>query len=170
MASRSHDPAVLKLQDACNDLKRLLQASAAVEKNLEKMDDRFDRIDEALSAASRRVAPLQSLAMANKALDTRINRAINPALALLDSFRTFESLHDKIIGLTSKIINNNAVSTGKRLKRLDTLVTCVKYLKEAIDSIIKEGEPAIQKLQEVVEFLSRTKATDQFRAHRLRCS
>lgn len=38
----------------------------------------------------------------------------------------------------------------------------------AINLIGQEGEPAIQRLQEVVEFLSRTKATDQYRTHRLR--
>jgi exocyst complex protein 7 len=47
-------------------------------------------------------------------------------------------------------------------------VDCVDQLNASINSISREGEPVIQKLQEVVEFLSRTKATDQYRTHRLR--
>ncbi|KAJ6971533.1 hypothetical protein NC653_032141 [Populus alba x Populus x berolinensis] len=126
MALREEDSLISELNLACSDLKTLLQASSKIEETLEKMDKKFDVIDESLSTSSRRVAPLHSLAMAAKALETRINRAVSPALALLDSFKLFV----------------NTISEG--------------------------GEPVIQKLQEVVEFLSRTKATDQYRAYRLR--
>ncbi|XP_031404069.1 exocyst complex component EXO70A1-like [Punica granatum] len=167
MASRLvDDSAVGNLELARTDLKALLLASKKADRSLEKMDLRFGQIDEALSTASRRVAPLQSQAIANKALDTRINRAITPALALLDSFRVFESLQDRLLDLSSKLSSDS--SPRKRLRQLLRYVGSVEKLNEAIDSIARDGGPAVQKLQEVVEFLSRTKATDQFRTHRLR--
>jgi exocyst complex protein 7 len=82
MALKEEDSKLTKLELAYSDLKTLLQASAKMEESLGKMDKKFDDIDETLSTASRRVIPLQSLAMATKALDTRINRAVTPALAL----------------------------------------------------------------------------------------
>lgn len=45
---------------------------------------------------------------------------------------------------------------------------CVDQLNEGINSICQEGEAVIQKLQEVVEFISRTKAADIYRTQRLR--
>lgn len=45
---------------------------------------------------------------------------------------------------------------------------CVDELNEGISSICQEGEAVIQKLQEVVEFISRTKAADIYRTQRLR--
>lgn len=87
MALKEEDSTLAKLELACSDLKTLLQASAKMDESLEKIDKKFDLVDETLSTTSRRVAPLQSLAMATKALDTRINRAVTPALALLDTFK-----------------------------------------------------------------------------------
>lgn len=167
MASQDDAPAIAKLELACKDLKTFLQKSADLGRDMEKMDKRFDLIDQSLSLASLRIAPLQSMAMANKALDTRINRAINPALSLLHSFRLFESLQADIVDLSAGLSGEVAPSP-KRLERLLEYVDCVDRLNAAVSSINEEGEPAIQKLQEVVEFLSRTKATDNFRTHRLR--
>lgn len=47
-------------------------------------------------------------------------------------------------------------------------VDCIDGMKGAISSIIRECQPMIQKLEKAVEFLSRKKATNQFRAHWLR--
>ncbi|XP_059461529.1 LOW QUALITY PROTEIN: exocyst complex component EXO70I-like [Corylus avellana] len=166
MALKEEDSTLAKLELACSDLKTLLQASAKMDESLEKIDKKFDLADESLSTTSRRVAPLQSLAMATKALDTRINRAVTPALALLDTFKLCESLQDNLVQLSS---NLSAERTPKnRLEQLLEYVECVDQLNAAINAIGQEGEPAIQKLQEVVEFLSRAKATDQYRTHRLR--
>lgn len=155
-----------KLELSCSDLKNLLQTSAKMDESLEQMDEKFDRIDETLSTALRRVAPLQSLAMATKALDTRINRAVTPALALLDSFKLSESLQDKLLELSSSLSAEE--TPKKRLKKLLKYLDCVDQLNAAINAISQDGEPVIQKLQEVVEFLSRTKATDQYRTLTLR--
>ncbi|PIN03229.1 Exocyst component protein [Handroanthus impetiginosus] len=116
--------------------------------------------------ASKIVAPLQSLSIATKALEARINRAISPALALLESFKLFESLQQKLLQTASKLLSEKR--SNKRLKKLIKYVDCMDKLKEAISSISQESEPSIQKLQEVVEFLSRTKATDYYRTERLR--
>lgn len=154
------------LELTCSDLKIILKATAKMEESLRKMDNKFEVIDETLLTSSRRVAPLQSLAMATKALETRINRAVTPALALLDNFKLSESIQHKLLELSEKMSTEK--STSKRLKKLVKYVDCVDQLKVSIDCICQEGEPVIQRLQEVVEFLSRTKATDQYRTHRLR--
>ncbi|CAA2968390.1 exocyst complex component EXO70A1-like [Olea europaea subsp. europaea] len=160
------DPVLDKLQLACSHIKTLLQNSTNLEKGLEKMDENFDTIQESLSMASRRVAPLQSLSIGAKSLETRINRAISPALALLESFKLSESLQRKLLDTASKLINEK--TSKNRLKKLIKYVACVDDLNVALTSISQESEPAIQKLQEVVEFLSRTKATDQYRTLRFR--
>ncbi|CAN4092167.1 unnamed protein product [Withania somnifera] len=160
------DQIIFKLKQACSDLNNLLQHSFNVETNLAEIEERFVGMQEKLSIASRRIAPLQSLSIANKALDTKINRAISPALALLESFKLSDSLQRKLLELASKLANEK--SFNKRVEKLIKYVDTVDDLNEAINSISRECEPAIQKLQEVVEFLSRTKATDQFRTHRLR--
>lgn len=162
------DSTLTKLESACSDLKTLLQTSTQMDESLEKMDKKFDHVDETLSTVSRRVAPLQSMAMATKALDTRINRAVTPALALLDSFKLCESLQDNLLELSSNLSAGELERPKNRLGNLIEYVECVDQLNAAINKISQEGEPVIQKLQEVVEFLSRTKATDQYRTHRLR--
>ncbi|GFY85995.1 hypothetical protein Acr_04g0007330 [Actinidia rufa] len=166
METREDDSMLIKLESACSDLKNLLQTSISMDSNLEKMGKSFDSFQETLTTGSRRVAHLHSLSIETKALDTRINRAVSPALSLLDSFKLSESLQRKLLNLTSKLSDEKA--PNKKLKRLKKCVDCVDKLNVAINSISQECEPAIQKLQEVVEFLSRTKATDQYRTLRLR--
>ncbi|KAK8580515.1 hypothetical protein V6N13_143596 [Hibiscus sabdariffa] len=166
MAANEVDSTLLRLQSACSDLRTLLQSSAQMGNDLEEMEKKFDYIDESLSTIAKRVAPLQSLAMAAKALETRINRAVSPALDLLHSFKLSESFQHKLIELSDKLsIEKNP---RKRLKKLLKYVQCVDQLNEAINSISRDGEPVIQKLQEVVEFLSRTKATDRYQMERLK--
>ncbi|XP_068655314.1 exocyst complex component EXO70I-like [Aristolochia californica] len=166
MASTDPDPVFSNLQVATTNLHNLLRASLTLEDDLANMDKRFQVLLETLSATSREMVPLQSLAIANKALDTRINRAVSPALKLLQSFKLVESLQQKLIVFSNKL--PNSIVPEKRLTYLVKYVDCVDRLNSAIDSVIKESEPAVQKLQEVVEFLSRTKATDQFRTQRIR--
>jgi exocyst complex protein 7 len=166
MALNEEDPKLTQLELAYSDLKTLLETSAKMEESLGKIDKKFDLIDETLSTASRRVIPLQSLAMATKALDTRINLAVTPALSLIEGFKLSESLQDKLIELSSNL--SAETTPRKRLKTLLNYVDCVDQLNASINSISREGEPVIQKLQEVVEFLSRAKATDEYRTRRLR--
>ncbi|PIA50738.1 hypothetical protein AQUCO_01200163v1 [Aquilegia coerulea] len=166
MESKEDDLTFINLQSACSNLKNLLQTSTNFETSLSKMDSTFDQLQATLITTSRTIAPLQSLAMATKALDARINRAVSPALSLLESFKLAESLQEKLVKISSKLPSKK--NPSKRLKYLIKYVDCVDQLNNAIDSITRECEPAIQKLQEVVEFLSRTKATDQYRTRRLR--
>ncbi|KAK2660125.1 hypothetical protein Ddye_006658 [Dipteronia dyeriana] len=166
MAPNEEDSTLMKLELACSDLKNILRASAKVEKTLEKIDSKFEDTEETLSTAAKRLAPLHSLAMTAKALETRINRAVSPALALLDSFKLAESLQQNLLAVSSKASSERNIEI--RLKRLLKYVDCVDQLNVTINTISQDGEPVIQKLQEVVEFLSRTKATDQCRTHRLR--
>ncbi|KAF9607443.1 hypothetical protein IFM89_035581 [Coptis chinensis] len=157
---------LIELESACSNLRTLLQKSTDLETNLTNMDTRFDVLEETLTNTSRTIAPLQSLAIANKALDTRINRAVSPAFNLLESFKLAESLQEKLLKISSKLPMKKPIS--KRLKYLIKYVECVDQLNDAIDSISRDCEPATQKLQEVVEFLSRTKATDHYRTRRLK--
>lgn len=159
------DATFYKLQAACSDLKTLLKTSQSIDATYRKMDGKFESIHDSLTVASRRVAPLQSLSIANKALETRINRAVSPALSLLERFKLFESLQRKLVEIASKLLNEKRPM--KRLRDLIAYVDCVDRLNESINDLSRESEPAIQKLQEVVEFLSRTKATDQYRTQRL---
>ncbi|KAG9441719.1 hypothetical protein H6P81_017573 [Aristolochia fimbriata] len=126
------------------------------------MDKRFRALLQTLSSTSRDMVPLQSLAMANKTLDARINRAVSPAVKLLRSFKRVESLQKRLILLSDEIAG------GGRLANLVKYVDCVGRLNSAIDAVVKEREPVVQKLQEVVEFLSRTKAADEARIRRVR--
>ncbi|KAG8390968.1 hypothetical protein BUALT_Bualt01G0138600 [Buddleja alternifolia] len=166
MIRNEGDHTFLKLQTACFDLKTLLKASKNIDSSYEKMEQKFETIQENLNMASKRVAPLQSLSIATKALDTKIKRAISPALNLLDSFKLSESLQQKLLDIASKLLSEK--KSRKRLKKLLKYIDCVDKLNEAINSISRESEPAIQKLQEVVEYLSRTRATDNYRTERLR--
>ncbi|XP_031270552.1 exocyst complex component EXO70A1-like [Pistacia vera] len=166
MALGEEDSTLTKLELACTDLKKLLLTSSKLDENLANMDKKFDSMEEILTTAARRVAPLHSLAMTTKALETRISRAVSPALELLDSFKLAESLQHKLLELSSKVSSEK--NPKKRLRKLIKYVDCVDKLNTTIIKISQDGEPVIQKLQEVVEFLSRTKATDQYRTHRLR--
>ncbi|KAF5739477.1 hypothetical protein HS088_TW12G00683 [Tripterygium wilfordii] len=160
------DPTIIKLESARSSIKILLQNSAEMEESLERMDKDFDRIAESLSTSSRRVAPLHSLSITTKALETRINRSVSPALSLLDNFKLCESLQSKLLDLSSKLSAEK--KRKRRLKNLLSYVDCVDQLNSVIEVISRDGEPVTQRLQEVVEFLSRTKATDQYNTHRLR--
>ena len=167
MAPREEeDSRIQKLESACSDLKILLQASTELNESLERMEKNIDSIDESLTTASRSILPLQSLAMTTKALETRINRAASPALNLLDTFKRSEFLQRKILAIFANLSVEK--SPEERLKKLIKLVNCVDRLNAAISVISQEGESVIQKLQEVVEFLSRTKAADPQRTHRLK--
>ncbi|XP_050232792.1 exocyst complex component EXO70I-like [Mercurialis annua] len=166
MSIQEDESILTRLKSASSDLKSLLEASKKMENSLQKMGNRFTQIDDCLSITSKRLAPLHSLSVAAKALETRINRAVSPALLLLDTFKLTESLQTKILAVSSELSAEE--KPKKRLKLLLKFVDCVDKLNAAINTISQDGEPVIQKLQEVVEFLSRTKATDQYRAHRLR--
>ncbi|PNY13940.1 exocyst complex component [Trifolium pratense] len=137
-----------------------------MEQNIETMETRFDLLQGSLTTATRRIHPLQSLSMSRKALDTRINRAISPALALLETFKLAESLQNSLLNLSSKLSSEKMHQ--KRLEKLLDYMDCVDQLNEAINSICQVVEPVIMRLQEVVEFISRTKAADQYRTQRLR--
>ncbi|KAI3861075.1 hypothetical protein MKX03_021913 [Papaver bracteatum] len=167
MERKYEDPEINNLKISCSNLKTLLQTSVNMQISLAKMDTSFDLLQETLSATSKSIAPLQTHAMTAKALETRINRAMSPALTLLKSFKLAESLQHKLLSIGSKLSMKH-IDPEKRLHKLIKYVDCVDQLNSAIDSVCQECEPTIQKLQETVEFLSRTKATDQFRIQRLR--
>lgn len=159
------DQFLINLQTTCSDLKTIIQNTLIIDASYQNLDQRFEAMHESLNISSKRVAPLQSLSIANKALDTRINRAISPALALLDGFKRAESLQRRLLELAASLLPEK--NPRRRLHKLIEYVDCVDQLNEAIGWISKDSEPGILKLQEVVEFLSRTKAADLYRTARL---
>ncbi|XP_047951556.1 exocyst complex component EXO70I-like [Salvia hispanica] len=165
-ALNEDDEAITKLETACSDLKSILNQSLTIDSAYNKIHQNLQSIQESLTISSKTVAPLQSLSIANKALDTRINRAVSPALSLLSSFTAAESLQRLLLDTASELAPEK--SPKKRLAKLIEYVACVDRLDAAIGAIGEESEPAIQKLQEVVEFLSRTKAADLYTTARLR--
>ncbi|MCL7023084.1 hypothetical protein MKW94_023052, partial [Papaver nudicaule] len=118
--------------------------------SLAKMDRSFDLLQETLTKPSKSIAPLQTHAMTTKALETRVNRAISPALTLLKSFKLAESLQRKLVTIGSKLSTKNK-DPVKRLHKLIKYVDCVDQLNSVIDSVCQACEPTIQKLQETVE-------------------
>lgn len=167
MALEEDPTTLLKLESACSDLKTLLRASEETEENLGNTDTRLDLLQKSLSTASKRIVPLQSLAMSRKALDTRITRALSPALTLLNTFKFTESLQNSLVVLSTKLSSEKPHHV-RRLQRLLEYTECVDQLNEGLNNISDEVEVVIMKLQEVVEFISRTKAADQYREARLR--
>src|SRR3954471_19867595 len=97
----SQDTTIIKLESAYSDLELLLQSSKQMEQNIETMETRFDLLQGSITIASRRINPIQSLSMSRKALDTRSNRAISPALSLLETFKLAESLQKNLLNLSS---------------------------------------------------------------------
>lgn len=159
------DQILINLLSTCSDLKTIIQNSLTIDVSYQKLNQRFVAMHESLNISTKRVAPLQSLSIANKALDTRINRAISPARALLDGFKRAESLQQQLLELAASLLPEK--NPRRRLQKMIEYVDCMDQLNEAIGSISKGSEPGIQKLQEVVEFLSRTKAADLYRTARL---
>ncbi|XP_020253456.1 exocyst complex component EXO70A1-like, partial [Asparagus officinalis] len=66
------------------------------------------------------------------------------------------------------LIISLSLDNRPHLSRLLKYVDCVNRLNTAIGAVTVGCEPAVLRLQEAVEFLSRTKSTDQLRIHRLR--
>ncbi|XP_008807171.2 exocyst complex component EXO70I-like [Phoenix dactylifera] len=160
MAVDDNDEAVIAaLRASRSNIVSILRASARMDKGLAAVDARLSLGLESLDAVTEAVAPLQSQAMATKALHARINRAVPPALSLLRSFALVESLQRRLLRLSSRTSS---------IPRLVDFVECVDRLRETIAAVTAGCEPAVQRLHEAVEFLSRTRATDQLRIHRLR--
>ncbi|BAT82582.1 hypothetical protein LR48_Vigan07g264200 [Vigna angularis] len=162
----SKDPTLLKLHSARSDLKTLLQASSEAQHDIKETDKRFSLYQQSLSTASRRILPLQSLTMSRKALDARITRAVSPAVELLNTFKRTEALQGKLVTFSAELSSEK--SQHRRLEKLVEYVGCVEEVKEGIENICDEVETVVQRLQEVVEFVSRTKAADQDRDVRLK--
>ncbi|KAL9330650.1 hypothetical protein ACSQ67_000260 [Phaseolus vulgaris] len=162
----SQDPTLLKLHSARSDLNTLLQASSEAQHNITQTETRFSLHQQSLSTASRRILPLQSLTMSRKALDARITRAVSPAVELLNTFKRTEGLQAKLVTFSAELSSEK--SQQRRLEKLVEYVGCVEEVKEGIEKICEEVETVVQRLQEVVEFVSRTKAADQGRDVRLK--
>ncbi|KAK7383230.1 hypothetical protein VNO78_28904 [Psophocarpus tetragonolobus] len=160
------DPTLLKLESACWELKTLLGGSEQTKEKLNNTETRLDVLQGSVNIATRRIVPLQTLAMSRKALDSRIARAISPALALLKTFKLTESLQTSLVDLSANLSAEK--SHEKRLEKLVEYMERVDELNKGINKISEEVEVVMQKLQEVVEFISRTKAADQYRNERLK--
>lgn len=168
-AANINDEAVVfsELHATRSNLAALLAASSDLKKNLAAVNGRLSVGLEKVAAASDALAPLQTQSIAAKALQSRINRAISPALSVLESFSLVESLQRRLLSL-SDATGSDHRDKRPHLVRLLKYMDCVDRLNLAVVDVTTGCEPAVLRLQEAVEFLSRTKATDQLRIHRLR--
>lgn len=89
-----------KLQTVRSNLVSLLAASSELAKNLNTVDNHLSAGLETIAAATDAVAPLQTQSIAAKALHTRINRAVSPALSVLQSFSLVESFQRRLVALS----------------------------------------------------------------------
>ncbi|KAF6173074.1 hypothetical protein GIB67_009994 [Kingdonia uniflora] len=152
MEFNDDDMKITKLELASSNLKALLQNSEIMGIYLQNMDKRLNLLQQTVTTTSKTVAPLQSLAMATKALDTRINRAVSPALILLDKFKLAEFLQSKLLNISDKFTAKT--SHEKRLKRLikalyEMEVDAMRYeglLDDALLSLQDEYESILQQL------------------------
>ncbi|CAL9135503.1 unnamed protein product [Musa acuminata var. zebrina] len=154
----SADTMIDKLHASRSGLDSVLRSSSELDVAISGFDGRLSVRLAAISAIYDAVAPLHSQAVAAQALRTRIDRAVSPALALLRGFSLVRSLQRRLLRLSPSAADP---------RRLVAYVDCVDSLHDAVAGVAAECEPAVQRLQEAVEFLSRTKATDRLRLHRL---
>lgn len=150
--------ALADLHASRSGLASLLRSTSDVETALSDFDARLSSHLCALSSVSDAVAPLQSHAVAARALRSRIDRAVSPALALLPVFSLVRSLQRRLLRLSP-----SPSDPGTLIDYVD----CVDRLHDAVAGVAADSDPAVQRLQEAVEFLSRTKATDRLRLRRL---
>ncbi|WOL13838.1 hypothetical protein Cni_G22618 [Canna indica] len=151
--------ALAKLHASRSGLASLLLSSSDLHLAISAFDDRLSLRLTALSVVSEAVAPLQPHAVATQALRSRIDSAVSPALALLRSFSLVHSLQRRLLRLSPSAADPHG---------LVAYVDCVDRLHDAVAGVAAECEPAVERLQEAVEFLSRTKATDRPRLNRLK--
>uniref|UniRef100_A0A1D1Z6K7 Oxytetracycline polyketide putative beta-ketoacyl synthase 1 n=1 Tax=Anthurium amnicola TaxID=1678845 RepID=A0A1D1Z6K7_9ARAE len=141
---RGGDAAISRLRGASSSLSAILRASGELEGRLAESGGRISLKLEALADASGAVAPLRAQSMAARALDSRISRAVTPALSLLRSFSLAESLQRRL--------SRGQGRRGGGLPALLEYVGWVERLEAAVGSVTAGCEPAVQRLQEAVEF------------------
>ncbi|MCD9643739.1 hypothetical protein HAX54_031408 [Datura stramonium] len=136
---KEDDQILFKLKQASSDLKSLLQLSFNVETSLAEIEEKFVGMQENLSIASRRIAPLQSLSIANKAPDTKINRAISPAL----------HLKRRLFLILFKLANPE-IASNKRLEKLINALCEIEVDAMRFDGLLDD---ALLNLQDEYESL-----------------
>ncbi|KAH7688002.1 Exocyst complex component Exo70 protein [Dioscorea alata] len=157
--SETESLSISKLRVAREAIASLLSAAVTDERALTALDLRLSVPLSAVSAASTAVTgPLSAQLLSSRALHHRIDRSLTPSLSLLRSLSLSHRLHE-----TLSHSPDAPLSPDRLIKFIDR----VDRLQSAIADVAAGVEPAIGRLQETVEFLSRTKATDQFRIRRL---
>ncbi|KAJ0985179.1 hypothetical protein J5N97_003535 [Dioscorea zingiberensis] len=157
--SESESLFVAKLRVARDGIASLLAAAVADERGLASIDRRLSVPLSAISAASTAVSgPLSAQLLSSRSLRHRIDRALTPSLTFLRSLSLSNRLHETL---------SNSPDAPLSPDHLIKFIDRVDRLQGAIADVAVGVEPAIGRLQETVEFLSRTKATDQLRIRRL---
>lgn len=158
--SETESFSISKLRVAREAIVSLLSAAVTDERALTALDLRLSVPLSAVSAASTTVTgPLSSQLLSSRALCHRIDRSLTPSLSLLRSLSLSHRLHETLLSHSP----DAPLSPDRLIKFIDR----VDRLQSAIADVAAGVEPAIGRLQETVEFLSRTKATDQLRIRRL---
>ncbi|KAL0917141.1 hypothetical protein M5K25_012188 [Dendrobium thyrsiflorum] len=158
------DSIISNLRASHAALSNIVRSSIAAARELDAADGRLSCRQEFLAGITAAIAPLQSHALATKALNVRINQAVSPATSFLQAFSRAKRLERRLRVLSS----GDGGGEGGSADHTMTYVDCVRRLSEAVAEVTAECEPAVQRLQDAVEFLGRTKATDKLRLRRLR--
>ncbi|KAG0482619.1 hypothetical protein HPP92_010703 [Vanilla planifolia] len=162
LAGDDFDSTISKLRASHASISSVLCSSIAAARNLAATAGLLSCQQEFVSGISAAIAPLQSQSLANKALHARINNAVIPSFSLLRALSRADRLERHLLTISSA---RNERRTGSQTV---VYVESVGRLSAAVAAVTAECEPAVQKLQEAVEFLGRTKATDKLRVRRLR--
>ncbi|XP_020253451.1 uncharacterized protein LOC109830562 [Asparagus officinalis] len=132
-ASYDEEAILLKLQNAQSNLLAVLAESSELNRNLAAGDKRLSFGLETVAAASDAVAPLQTQHIAAKALRSRINRAVSPALLVLDNFALVESLQRRLLSLSDDTSTRYVYKSGKLYDSYCLLDNCASKEKRSIE-------------------------------------
>ncbi|PKA65640.1 hypothetical protein AXF42_Ash013054 [Apostasia shenzhenica] len=163
-AGADGDSVISKLRASHASISSVLRSSTAAARDLAGAGLSLSCRQDFLSGIAGVIEPLQSQAIANEAVQARIGQAVSPAISLLRAFNHAERLERRLLALSS----GEAADGDGGADRLVIYVDCVSRLSSAVSAVTAEREPAVQRLQDAVEFLGRTKATDKLRVRRLR--
>lgn len=142
-----------QLLAARNQLSKSLEKSRALSQSLLESDKRLQDFQDRLSPVRRALAPLQVQSKAVEELSQRIDKTLEPATSVL---QTFDVIHKLRVRLTRDPRQD-----------FDGYVAALMQLEEALDYLKHNSAVAVRWLQEAMQFLGETASTDSYRIRRL---
>ncbi|XP_020599667.1 exocyst complex component EXO70A1-like [Phalaenopsis equestris] len=157
-----NDSIISNLRTSHAAISTILRSSIATARELDAVDGRLSCRREFLSGIAAAISPLQSQALATKALNRRINQAVSPAISFLQAFSRARRLERRLLSLSSAGSNQGGGEDHTLLGGGGDRPA------PSGGGGGGGGGGGVGRLQDAVEFLERTKATDKLRLKRLR--